>query len=207
MSWLSIRKKDLELFIERIEGFYNPKVSFEQYVSPSHLVSRLLWIAYLRYNDIFNKSIIDLGAGTGRLGLSAAYLGAKEVFLIEVDYDAVKQAWSNAKKTSLDSLVHVVCAEVSYIPLRKKMDVILQNPPFGVHRKGMDYLFLINAMKYANVIYSIHKKEGIAFIIKKLKSICRSIDLLFEEVIIIPKIYSFHWKNRHRINVVAIRVS
>ncbi len=203
---INVRKKDLELFIEKIEGFYKPKIFFEQYTSPAHLVSRLLWIAYLTYNDIFGKTILDLGAGTGRIGISAAYLGAKEVLLVEVDYYAIKQAWSNARKTFLDERVHVICADVSYIPLRKKVDVVLQNPPFGMHRKGMDYIFLVNALKYGNVVYSVHKKEGITFIIRKLKSICRGIELLFEEIVIIPRIYEFHWKNKHKVNVVAIRV-
>ncbi|MCD6562360.1 MAG: methyltransferase [Thermoproteales archaeon] len=201
-----IKKKDLELFIGRIEGFDKPKVFLEQYVSPPHLVSRLLWIAYLSYNDIYGRTIVDLGAGTGRLGLAAAYMGAREVYLIEIDFDAIRQAWRNTKKLGLECSVNPICADVSYKPIRKKMDVVLQNPPFGVHRRGMDLLFLMNALSYADVVYSIHKKEGISFIMDRLKSICRSVKLLFEEVIIIPKIYEFHWKDRHKVNVVAIRV-
>lgn len=201
-----IKKKDLELFIGRIEGFDKPKVFLEQYVSPPHLVSRLLWIAYLSYNDIYGRTIVDLGAGTGRLGLAAAYMGAREVYLIEIDFDAIRQAWRNTKKLGLEGSVNPICADVSHKPIRKKMEVVLQNPPFGIHRRGMDLLFLMNALSYADVVYSIHKKEGISFIMDRLKSICRSVKLLFEEVIIIPKIYEFHWKDRHKVNVVAIRV-
>ena len=200
-----IRKKDLEFFIGQIKEFNKPKVFLEQYVSPQHLVSRLLWIAYMTYDDILNKSVVDLGAGTGRLGLTAAYMGAREVYLIDIDVDAIRQAWNNAKRLGLDDVVNPICSDVLYKPFRNKMDVVLQNPPFGVHRRGMDLSFVTYALNYADIVYSVHKKEGISFIVSKLKSICRGVELLFEEVIVIPRIYEFHWKDRHKVNVVAIR--
>jgi len=202
-----IKKRELEIFIGKIGDYICPKVHLEQYVSPPHLVSRLLWIAFLSFNDISGKKIIDLGAGTGRIGLSAAYMGADEVYLVEVDYHALRQAWEYAKKFKLDHIVNPICADVSCFCLRRKIDVALQNPPFGVHRRGADMLFLHKALELADTVYSIHKKEGLDFIIDRIKSICRGFEFLFEEIIVIPKIYDFHEKFRHRVNVVAIRVS
>ena len=34
--------------------------------------------------------------------------------------------------------------------------VVISNPPFGVHKKGADTLFLTQALKFADIIYSIH---------------------------------------------------
>lgn len=51
-----------------------------------------------------------------------------------------------------------------------KFDTILENPPFGVKRKGYDLIFLNSALDLSkNVVYSIHKSnERSENVIKKL---------------------------------------
>lgn len=36
-------------------------------------------------------------------------------------------------------------------------DTIVMNPPFGTRNTGIDTIFLLNAMKNARVVYSLHK--------------------------------------------------
>ncbi len=74
-----IRKLDLELFLSKIKPQPTPKVSLEQYTISESIAATLLHIATYTNNDIVGKNIIDLGCGTGRLALGAAYMGAKSV--------------------------------------------------------------------------------------------------------------------------------
>ena len=43
------------------------------------------------------KTVIDVGTGSGILGIAAAKLGAKKVFMTDIDYVAVKTASHNAE--------------------------------------------------------------------------------------------------------------
>ena len=61
----------------------------------------MLYIAAYTHGDIVDKSVLDLGCGTGRLGLGAAFLGAKEVVGIDIDPVAIKTARENAEKAGL----------------------------------------------------------------------------------------------------------
>ncbi len=36
-------------------------------------------------------------------------------------------------------------------------DTVVMNPPFGTRRAGIDTAFVMQGMKYANVVYSLHK--------------------------------------------------
>ena len=74
-----IRKLDLERFLSTVTAQPNPKVHLEQYTISEQIAANMLYIAANVYDDIVGKSVLDLGCGTGRLGLGAAYLGAADV--------------------------------------------------------------------------------------------------------------------------------
>jgi len=202
-----LRKRDLERIIESIPSFSHPKVELEQYVSPPHLVSRLIWIAAFTFNDIYGRRIIDVCSGTGRLGLAAAILGANQVLMVDIDKKAIEISWEQAKRLGLENVVDVVCSDVRRFNLSRRFDVAVQNPPFGVKRKGADLEVLSASMNLAKVIYSIHKSETKNYIIRWVKSKGGTVNVLFEETILLPKIYEFHYKLRHEVRVAVIRVS
>ena len=72
-----IRKLDLELFLGSLEVMPNPKWELEQYTTPEQIAANMLYIAAYTHGDIVGKRVLDLGCGTGRLGLGAAFLGAE----------------------------------------------------------------------------------------------------------------------------------
>lgn len=201
-----MRKRDLERIIGSIPGFLHPKVELEQYVSPPHLVSRLIWIAAFTFNDVYGKRIADLCSGTGRLGLAAALLGARLVLMVDIDAEAVRISWEQAKKLGLDMVVDVVCSDVRRLSLSRMFDVVVQNPPFGVKRRGADLEVLSVSMNLARVVYSVHKSETKHHVIKWVESRGGTATVLFEETILLPKIYEFHYKLRHEVKVAVIRV-
>ena len=63
--------------------FFTPKktllqVDLEQYETPAHIASHMLWGAYLK-GDIEGRRVGDLGAGCGMLSVGAGALGAESV--------------------------------------------------------------------------------------------------------------------------------
>lgn len=62
---MRLRKRDLELIIERIPSFRNPRRDLEQYQTPSWLVAEIAFLASLR-GDIRGLAS-DLGCRIGRI--------------------------------------------------------------------------------------------------------------------------------------------
>jgi len=203
---VGVKKKELEKIVGSIPDFSNPRVELEQYASPPHLVSRLIWVAAFTFNDIIEKNIIDLGSGTGRIGLAAAFLGASQVTMVEIDKRAARTSWEEAKRLSLDTAVDVVCSDIKTFNVSRKFATAIQNPPFGVHRKGADIEFLKASMKLALVVYSVHKHEALDYLIKWTASKGVRANVIFEETILLPRIYKFHYKQRHEVKVVVVRL-
>ena len=74
-----IRKLDLELFLSQVAVNPSPKVNLEQYTISESIAATMLYLAAYTNNDIIGKKVLDLGCGTGRLALGAAFLGAERV--------------------------------------------------------------------------------------------------------------------------------
>ncbi len=75
--------------------------------------------------DFLDKSVIDLGCGSGILGIAAALSGANKVKLIDIDEIAIDAAKSNAKLNGLKQLEYL-CAELP-AGLTGQADIILAN--------------------------------------------------------------------------------
>jgi len=59
-----------------VEPFNAPKFMMEQYPTSAHIASRIIFAA-LENGDIENKDVLDLGCGTGMLGIGARIMGSK----------------------------------------------------------------------------------------------------------------------------------
>ena len=76
----------------------NPSIAFG---SGEHATTRMC----LDYMDVEGKDVIDVGCGSGILGLSAKVLGAKTVLMVDIDEDAVKNAKENAKLNNINDVI------------------------------------------------------------------------------------------------------
>ncbi len=200
-----MKKRSFERLLNTIPPIAHPKIEFEQYTSPVHLVSRLLWIAEFTYGDISGKDVLDLGAGTGRLGIGAALLGARQVILVDIDPDVLIVGLKSASRLGVRDVVDAVCCDVDSV-YGLRTDTVVQNPPFGVHRRGADLRFLARAVEVAKVVYSIHKFSTLDYVRNFVLKMGLRCEVLFKEEVIIPHMYLFHSRERHRVEVVAIRV-
>jgi putative methylase len=69
-----VRKRDLERALSQIETHPTPKAYLEQYTTPSNVAAETLYLAAYVHDDIIDKTVIELGCGTGRLAIGAALL-------------------------------------------------------------------------------------------------------------------------------------
>jgi putative methylase len=90
-----MKLRQLEMLLERVSGFDNPVAEREQYLTPAPLAARLIHMAQLA-GDITDRTVLDLGCGTGILAIGAALLGA-EVVAVEDDVEAITIAEANAQ--------------------------------------------------------------------------------------------------------------
>ena len=74
-----MKLKQLETLLTSVDGFTSPKVLLEQYETPCHIASHMLFQAQAEYGDLAGKTVADLGCGCGMLSVGAAVMGASTV--------------------------------------------------------------------------------------------------------------------------------
>ncbi len=66
-----------------------------------------LCLEWLAENDLKEKTIIDYGCGSGILAIAAALLGAKKVFAVDIDPQALTATFDNAVKNNVQSRIFI----------------------------------------------------------------------------------------------------
>ncbi|RLG59880.1 DNA methylase [Candidatus Geothermarchaeota archaeon] len=157
-------KKDLEIILSRIKDLEKPKMELEQYSTPSFIAAKVVWTAYMR-GDVENRVVADLGAGNGILSIACAVLGARKVFAVELDPDAIMVAKENYEliKKSYPSISEILFLQCDVRRLNIRVDTVIMNPPLGVKRRHADLPFLEKAFKISAKIYVIHQVESDLF--------------------------------------------
>ena len=205
-----MKLKQLESMLQGVEVFENPKIELEQYPTSAHIASRMLYTAANVYGDIVGRSCVDLGCGTGMLGIGAIALGAGHVLGIDVDEDALVVARENIEEYFYDEedeedvvpSVDLLCMDVSVIAnggvksMEGVADTVFTNPPFGTRRKGADVVFLQAAFSLSrHAVYSLHKTSTR----KHIGTVGKALGATSGEPIAVlrydlPKSYEFHTK-------------
>ncbi|MDP3765614.1 MAG: METTL5 family protein [Nanoarchaeota archaeon] len=203
-------KSRLAIVLSGLEGFYEPKVRQEQYLMDSEVGASVLWNASL-LGDIEGRIIADLGCGTGILGIGALLLGAKRVFFVDFDEKALEIAENNVLKVKSEGYrlgsTEFICKGIGKLGIKDnaKVEVVLQNPPFGTKVRHSDLLFLEKALETSPVVYSFHKSETKGFLeqfaAKKNARIAHVWDFKFP----LKATFAFHRRQIHRINVSCFR--
>ena len=159
-----VRRSWLVRALEAVPRHPSPSALLEQYTIPADLAADILFLAAFTFGDIYGKSVLDLGCGTGRLAIGAALLGAREVLGVDIDERALRLAMRAAWQLGVGDRIMWLAADIGAI--RGHFDTAVQNPPFGVRRKGADRLFLAKAIELCSTVYSLHKsgKENRAFL-------------------------------------------
>ena len=201
-----VRKRDLERALSQIEANPLPSAYLEQYTTPSNVAAEVLYLAAYIYDDIIDKTVVDLGCGTGRLAVGAALLGAKEVFGVDVDQIAVRVAQKNAETLDVKEKTCWIVADIDVV--KGTFDTVLQNPPFGVQRKRADRRFIAKSLELSTTIYSFHKGgEGNQEFIKRfIEEHKGKVTNIFPVTMEIPRMFNFHTKKKKSIQVDLYRI-
>ena len=211
-----VRKIDLELFLSRIAPHPSPQASLEQYTTSETVAATMLYIASYANDDIPGKTVLDLGCGTGRLGLGAAFLGAKSVVGVDIDRAAIVYASGASRQANLENRIQWVVGDIATV--KGKFDTVLQNPPFGVQTRTADRKFLEKALEVGCRVYSFHNHpqndkqlasrlgdssidliqvRPSPFIERFVKAHNGSVKAVYAMLMTIPHMFNFHTKKNY----------
>lgn len=150
-------QKHLSRTLSKLSPFKKPNMMLEQYTTNCDVAAELLWSMSMR-GLIKNKSVLDLGAGTGLLGIGALLLGARKVTFLEKDVHAVEILKENLKRVSSEyELGHYQIINDDVSNVSDQHDVTIMNPPFGTKIKRIDTIFLEKAFDLSRYVLTIHK--------------------------------------------------
>ncbi|MBN1234833.1 MAG: methyltransferase [Methanotrichaceae archaeon] len=194
-----MKRKQLEMMLERLEGFSRPSFQREQYATPASVAAQMLFLAAMR-GEL--GTVCDLGCGTGMLAIGAALLGAKAIG-VEIDGEALAVARRNAEKLNVD--VDFIRADVHSLALRG-IDTVVMNPPFGAQKASIgDRAFLSKALKIAKTIYSLHNQGSEGFI-RSFVSPC-SVQEIYHMPFPLKRCFEFHSQDVKVIEVELYRIT
>ena len=199
---IRIRKHDLAINLQTVGSHPIPKVVLEQYSVPADLAAEVLFRACYEFGDIEGKTVIDLGAGTGRLALGASMLGAEYTVGAELDRLALEVGAKNCKRLGLK--VDWVLAEIE--TLRGPVDTVVMNPPFGTRSPHADTRFLQTALRIGKVVYSIHKTSTRKHLERWFGEHNRKANVILSTDMEIPHQFSFHKKRTRYVEVDVFRI-
>ena len=201
-----LSKSGLAVVLSKLEGFKEPKVMVEQYIMDSETGASVLWNAAL-LGDIKQKVSVDLGCGTGILGIGALILGAKRVYFVDSDQEALEKAKENWQKVKSEGLAFgeaiFLCQDIA--GFNEKVDVVFENPPFGTKVRHADRKFLKKAFEVGKVVYSFHKTESKKFLERFAKDNNFKITDVFDFNFPLKATMPFHSKRIKRISVSCFR--
>ena len=93
------------------ELIIEPKMSF----GTGHHQTTQLMMTYALQMDIGGKSVLDMGCGTGILGILAAHLGAKSVLAVDIEPWCVENTLENAERNQCNHAVEAIRGDIDIV--------------------------------------------------------------------------------------------
>lgn len=191
-----MNKKELAIKISKLKKLEDLDIRLEQYNLDSEIASEIVWNMHMN-NDIKDKVIGDFGCGSGILGYGCLLLGAKKVYFVDKDIKNIEIAKENIAKNSMNKRAVFFSGDVK--DFTKKVDVVVQNPPFGTKIRKADKIFLEKALDLGNKVYSLHKIESKGFIESLIKD-KGLVKKIIEIKLPLRKSYRFHKRKVYYVN-------
>lgn len=108
--------------------------------------------------DLEGRTMLDLFAGSGQMGLEALSRGAEKATLVDGNRDAVNVIMANAKKTKLYPKTNILCMDweqyIKSAANRNAFDIIFLDPPYAEELlpKVLSALFDANMVKESSIV-------------------------------------------------------
>ena len=198
---MTLKKKDLEMELQKVRNFDDPDASLEQYMTPATIAADILFDAY-RKGDVEGLKIVDLGCGTGMFSLGAWMLGSSQTIGFDISKAALRIAEENRKDLNAD--VEFRCQDI--LSVDEGADTIFMNPPFGCQSRNADRPFLDKAMELSECIYSIHMANTLDFVREYCEKRGRGVPYYKIYKYEIPHTFSFHTKTKKTVDVAVVNI-
>jgi putative methylase len=215
---VNVDRKHLAIALSRIPDPPDPKTIQEQVRTPGDLAADFLVHAH-KNGDLQDKNLVDLGAGTGVLGIGALLLGARSVLGIESDPTLVPLAEEAAQAHRVQDAYRILQADVARITpqevqesaLETPLHSVIMNPPFGADRtsraQGGDRVFLSLAFRLAPVVYSMHLAHTTRFLEAYARDAQYQAEVLESVEFPLPARFAHHRQAKATRSVVFMRFS
>jgi putative methylase len=178
-----------------VAGFADPRADLEQYRTPPDLAAHLVHRADLE-GDVQDRTVVDLGCGTGMLALAAALRGPDTVVGVDIDPGPLSTARANERKVGSTTSVSWVRADATRVPLCPPVaeTTVVMNPPFGAQsgNEHADRAFLATAAEIASVSYSLHNAGSGDFVESFVADNGGDVTHAFAAEFDIPHQFDFH---------------
>ncbi len=197
-----MKQKELEIILQKIPPTPHPNPQLEQYQTPAPIAADILYTAY-SLGDIQDKTILDLGCGTGIFAIGAKLLNANQVTGIDIDKQNIDLARIHAEQNHLQITFHTTPINTYETPA----DTTIMNPPFGAQKsnENADQHFLKKALQLSTTIYSIHIQKTLPFLKKYITTHNGEITHMKSYVFPIKALYSFHTHLKKDFEVLLLR--
>ena len=189
-------RKELEIILSSLKDFSNPKEILEQWMTPPDIAASMIWSAQ---EDLRNKLVADFGAGTGILGIGALLIGAKKVYFVEIDKDALEICASNIKliEEMFETEFNYELINDDVRNFSHKIDTVIMNPPWGLEKhRHLDRIFILAAFKNAKIVYTLihYSKESISF----FEKLAEKYSFSMEKIALVKFPLKFQYKHHRR---------
>ena len=200
-------RRTLARLLETIDDFDEPRVDFEQYLTPPELAAHLCHVATLQ-GDLPGETVVDLGTGTGMLAIGASVAEPEQVIGIDVDPAALTVAAKNARRVLGTTQPEWVVGDVTRHPLRITDATVVSNPPFGAQdgRRHADRQFLEVARRIGSVSYTIHNEGSEGFVETYAEDNGGRVTHAFAASFPVDHRFEFHTADREVLDVELFRI-
>lgn len=196
-----MRLRELEMLLQKVDPFIDPSPELEQYSTPAPIAADMLYTA-LGHGNIADRKVLDLGCGSGILGIGAHILGADKVIGVDSSKKALDQAAVNIDESGSEMELHHM--DVSEVDI--KADTVVMNPPFGCQNRRADRSFLDKAIECADNIYSLHMASTLTFLERYVAEQGRELWFHKAYKYDIPHLFTFHSRSRKTVDIVMITI-
>ncbi|KYK23728.1 hypothetical protein AYK25_06420 [Thermoplasmatales archaeon SM1-50] len=199
-----MKQKQLEILLQQIPKTTNPIPALEQYMTPATIAADVVFTAY-NWGDIQDKTVVDLGCGTGIFSIGAYLMGAQKVKGYDVDPNviAIAKQYTTKNKYPIEFYIQDITS------IQTSCDTVLMNPPFGAQKANLkaDRKFIKKGFEIASVLYSFHLKKTIPFFEKMITALKGEITLQKNYEFPIKWIFDFHYKQIVSYKVTLLRIT